>query len=104
MVYTHGIIRRNGSVDKGPFRFACIGIPPFLEDIILFPEIEDFVLDGDEVYLWIDAFYHNSIINPNFGGAKINLSLVRKQRGIDNKKGPCCHDPFTLKYYLKLIV
>jgi hypothetical protein len=69
-VHTHGIIRRNGSVDKGPFRFACIGIPPFLEDIILFPEIEDFVLDGDEVCLWINALYHISI-RPFLGVRKL---------------------------------
>jgi hypothetical protein len=58
MVNAHGIVGRNGPINKGPFGFTCIGIPPFLENIILFPEIQDFVLNGNEVSLGVYALYH----------------------------------------------
>ena len=50
VVDPHGVVRCDGSIDEGPFRFSTPQGARLLEGIGLLPKCQDFVLLGDEVY------------------------------------------------------
>jgi hypothetical protein len=64
-----------------------IRITPFLENIIFFPEIENFMLNSNKICLWIDTLDHDSVLRPILGVQKLVFTSSTNKAETIIKKG-----------------
>jgi hypothetical protein len=86
-VNTHWIVGGDRTIDKRPFGLACIGFPPFMENIIFFPEIENFMLNSNKICFWIDTLDHDSVLRPVLGVQKLVFTSSTNKAETIKKKG-----------------